>query len=596
MMQILLLLILFLFASFPVFAQSQLSQRWVCLRSQVCSDPASKCSGKGVLGHRAILSAKEDAKPFPNKDTYIVECLATTSGQVCTTGNTNTDIVIYGKDNTAGLKTSDDYQFQGIFKSDGVTSASAFLKSKASGDIDPLEWQSYSKGNARKFLALNFFDPNGGTGTMGKGGEQQGTFSFETQSNLKDCVSISWDPYGRVFDSQSLEPIPEVSVELLKKRNNGVFSQLLSSEMLGGAIENPYSTIENGYYSFVIPDGTYKLSAFQQNYIFPNDKTKLNSGYTKAYSDLYPNNTGVEIVQAGTVQHRDIPLDPIGQGINYPVKLIEYFYNLDKTSNKAFLEGVVSHPLTNIRFYSVKPQGEVSQILIRHKLIKNIQADKYGKFKTEIDQSIFEPTEVFGDMELEKVDLTKITALKQKAIFKTVEAAQSSVSVVRFNPILNSLKGYAYDNKKNILPRANVDVYLAYSSRPYYETKTDEKGYYEISPERLPDSSYSIKYSTVIGSAQVTSTSKFIAQNNTYLEKNNINLNSNKTSPKNREFITKSEGSKFDSSSPARQITSTKRSSENNTRFLIIVVILLFLIAGVGGALGFYLIKKNKNH
>ena len=634
----------FFFTPSSIFAQqSQLSQRWVCLKVDWCIDQDAFAQGKIVINplcaplldatgkplpksHTVRLTAKSDAKPLPNKDTYIVECLATTNGQVCTTGSATADNIIYGKDNSAALNKTDDYQFQGIFKADGKTPTNNPVKSKTSGDIDPVEWQSYSKGNTRKFLALNFFDPNGGTGTMGQGGEQQGTFSFETQSNLKDCVSINWDPYGRIFDSQSLEPIPGASVELLKKRDNGSFTRLISQELLDGAIENPYVTKENGYYSFVIPDGTYKLSVFQQNYVFPNDVGMLNPGYTKAYSELYPQQTGLEIVQKGSVQHRDIPLDPKTVGMNYPIKLIEYFYNLDKSINKAILEGIVSHPLTRIRLYSIKPTGP-SLLLTRYKLLKTIQADRYGKFSTQIDQSTFGQTEVFGDMELEKVDLTKNSSSKKNILRKVlsllfgslhnVEAAQSSISVMRFNPILNSLKGYAYDNKKNILPHANVGIYLAYSNKPYYETKTDEKGYYEIPSERLPDSPYNVKYSTVIGGTQITTTSKFIAQNNTYLEKNNINLNSNKATSKSgsteknvfnpnsvisstksgdRGFITKSEGSNFGSSSPTKQTTLAKGSSQNNSKFLVIVVILLFLIAGAGVLLGFYLIKKNKQH
>lgn len=619
-------LLVFLFVTGPISAQqSQFSQRWVCLKTDWCINQASNCSGKGVLVHRARLTAKPDAKLLPNSDTYIVECLATATGQVCTTGNTNNDMLIYGKDNTASLKTSENYQFQGMFIADGVTPANNPIKSKVNGDIQPLERQSYSKGNERKFLALNFFDPNGEGGLTGKGGQQQGSFSFETQSNLKDCVSIFWDPFGRVFDSQTLEPIPNASVTLLTKRSDGSFSQLLSDELLGGAIENPYITKENGYYSFVIPDGTYKLSISQANYSFPNVETKLNSGYVKAYTELYPQQTGLEIVQKGSIEHRDIPLDPKSSGFNYPVKLIEYFYNLDKSTNKATLEGLVSHPLTIIRLYTLKYSGTL-QTPIRNRLLKTITADRYGKFKAEIDQTTFEPTEVFGDLELQKVDLTNNTTSKNLIIkqflsllfspMQKVNASSSSINIVRFNPILNSLSGYAYDLHRNILPHATVGVYLTYANKPYGETKTDGNGYYEIPSERLPDSPYNIQYSTIIGGLQTINTSKFIAQNKTYLENNKINLNINNanfgkgasgnnlfgsgptpSSTKSAEkgFTTKSEGINVGSSPQANKFSLTKSFSQSNL-LLIIVAILLFLFAGVGGLLGLYLIKKNGHY
>ncbi len=597
----------FFLAGLPVFADSaQPSQRWVCLQLDWCLDKVAFAQGKilpnplcapgpdgkpAPNGHRVRLTAKSDAKPLPNNPTYILECLATSNGQVCTTGIATGDVKIYGKDNTAELNKTDDYQFQGMFETDGITIAANPVKSLGNGNINPVEWQSYSKGNARKFFALNFFDPTQGGDLAGLGAQQQGTFSFEDQSNLKDCVSISWDPYGRIFDSQTLEPIPNGSVDLLKKRENGLFTRLTANEVIGGAIENPFITKENGYFSFVVPDGIYKLSVNNQDYLFPGKEANLNQNFIKAYDDIYPYQTGLEINQRGAIQHRDIPLDPKEQGIRYPIKLIEYFYNLDKTTNTLLLEGLASHPSTIIRFYSLKATG-VTQTLTRYRLLKTIQADTYGKFKTEIDQSSFESTEVFGDIELEKFDLTKTTASRQHSIF-TVEAAQPITSVVRLNPILNSIKGYAYDGKKNILPNATVGVYLSYANKPYYETKTDEKGYYEIPTERIPNSEYYIKYTPIIGAIQKTTTSKFIAQNNSYLAVNNINLNTNKgkktISPLKNKLLTPL------LPSSSKQTAAAKRSSQNSFTFLIIVVMLLLLIGTAGGLLCVYLIKRNKS-
>lgn len=606
MKQPFLILIFFVLIALPINAQqAQLSQRWVCLKVDWCLDQEAFAKGKVVPnpicaqkipnGHRVRLTAKSDAKPLPNTDTYILECLATTSGQVCTTGDSNKDMTIYGKDNTASLKTSDDYQFEGIFTSDGVTVTQNPVRSRANGDIGPVEWQSYSKGNARKFFGLNFFNPNMAATALGQGGEQQGTFSFETQSNLKNCVSINWDPYGRVFDSKTLEPIPGASVTLFKQRDTGVFSELVPADIIGGAIENPYLTKGSGTYSFVIPDGVYKLSVTHPNYTFPNNDTVLNNNYIKAYSDLYPNATGVEIVQKGTIQHRDIPLDATNAGNSYPVKLIEFFYNLDKSSNTLLLEGIASHPLTTIRLYSLKTSG-ILQTPIRYKLLKTIAADRYGRFKIAIDQSAFGPTEIFGDMELEKVDLTKNTVSKSplRELFsfifgRNVNAQQVSLNVIRFNPILSMIKGYAYDLNKTVLPNATTDVYLAYSNKPYYETKTDANGYFDIPSANLPDSPYSLHYLTATGTTQIINTSRFIAQNGSYLEKNGINLNINKG----KKLLTKELTTKNEEINLSPTAVPTKvRSVQNSAALLLIGAILLLLIAGTGILLGWYLIKK----
>jgi hypothetical protein len=173
--------------------------------------------------------------------------------------------------------------------------------------------------------------------------------------------------------------------------------------------------------------------------------------------------------------------------------------------------------------------------------------------------------------------------------------------------------------KKNTLPHANVGVYLSYSTKPYFEAKTDENGYYEIPSERLPNSPYDVQYSTVVGGKQTTSTAKFIAQNDTYLKQNNINLNNNKTGSRKNEstqnlsgnsvnkpstqsgltnFPTKNEGTNGTNFSPtaapsAKNSSLTNATSQKNS-ILFIVAILLFLIGGAGGLLAFYLMKKNK--
>lgn len=621
------LLFIFCFSFFSintsVLAQSQpsSSQRWICLNVDWCIDmaafqqgkyvPNPICSPGGRNGHRVRLTAKSDAKPLPNKDTYIVECLSTANGEICTTGNTTTDTLVYGKDNTAVLNASDEYQFQGIFLPDGVTATTNPVTSLGNGDINPVEWQSYSKGNSRKFLALNYIDPADNGNWLGQGGEQQGTFSFETQSNLKNCVSIMWDPYGRVFDSKTLEPIPGASVMLLKKRDSNIFTQLLRGEVMGGAIDNPYLTKQDGAFSFVVPDATYKLSVIQQNYTFPAANS-VNPNYIRVYSDIYPDQTGVEIIQQGQVQHRDIPLNPKGQGITYPVKLMQYFYNLDKATNTILIDGLVSHPLTKIKLYSLQTLND-NQPQTRSRLLKTLQADKFGKFKVDIDQTQLGPTEIFGDIELEKTDLTASIQTKKNfidnllsLIFRKalkVEAAQPATTTIRLNPILNKLQGYAYNSNQQIMPNATVGVYLAYANKPYAETKTDQQGFYTFNSNSLPDSPYTIKYIIPQGGSTSVSTTRFIAQNNTYLSQNKINLNANLIKPiptNNQQKLsqqTSTKTNKFSPSQPSlpQQTGVVQKTPTINSSMILIVIILLVLFGGVAVLLGMYILKKNQS-
>ena len=139
--------------------------------------------------------------------------------------------------------------------------------------------------------------------SVGAGGQQQGTFTFEDTK----CVSIEWDPYGRVFDSQSLEPIPGVQV--------GLFDNL-NPQQLTQTTNNPQIIQQDGTFNFLSKAGTYYLNVLQMpsGYSFVANP-RLNANYGKAYSQRNGSPSiykpGQPIVEtAGNPQHRDIPLDP----------------------------------------------------------------------------------------------------------------------------------------------------------------------------------------------------------------------------------------------------------------------------------------------
>ena len=129
---------------------SDLSQKFFCLDSVRCDGATAGCSGKGDLSHRVKLTVKKDDKPVANNDTYILECLDTGENQKCTSGNSTIDIDLFKNDITSQLKTSLGYQFQGLFKEDGVSAlllkdsvgAGYPPKSNSSGNLPVFELQS----------------------------------------------------------------------------------------------------------------------------------------------------------------------------------------------------------------------------------------------------------------------------------------------------------------------------------------------------------------------------------------------------------------------------------------------------------------------
>jgi len=569
------------FSSFSVQAQ-QLSERWVCLNANQAAD-----------GHTANVSVDPEAKLLVNNETYVFECLPNSE---CTSGNADLDQQVFGRNNLQSLNSQYGYLFE------GSTLPSNPLMSDGEGNIPTFTWQSSTPAShARRWLALNYFEPIPDMGTGEEKTQQVGTFSFETVVNQSDCVSLSWDPYGRVFDSKTLEPVNKTSVTLLKKRESGAFTMMTPADLLGGSILNPQLTKEDGGFSFVVPDGTYKLTVSNSDYVFPEKIINLQSNYSKIYSDIYPDQTGEEIVQKGAIQHRDIPLKQVLVGLEPNAKLMEYFYDLNKPTSTVIVKGRVSHPFAKIKAYSLKPDP-VSQENVRYRLLtKNpVSADKLGNFILRVDQSHFEPTESFGEITVEKIDLTQpslVEKIKQWlfGFIGKVNAQTMIASSIRLEPILNHLEGYAYDAGGEVLPNSTVSIYLNFSNKPSYQTKTDDKGYYQISSEFLPSMPYRIAYTTTAGQVVKTSTNKFIVQNSDSIVASDIKINQ----------FTDKEGKVIAPPKKAPGITDDKKTPDQNLptnespKFLstslplILIIIVLFMLLAIAAAVVF--IKKRKD-
>lgn len=593
-----------------IFGQAA-QERWICLKAKRC-DKVSSCNNLPISAtvHKSWLTTDDDVKPLPNTATYIVECISTRKGQICTTGKKDTDMIVYKKDNVAELSKRLGYKFQGLYIKVGnkVKAVTNPIESSSTGEIGPLIWgDSTTSSHRRKWLALNYWTPLGaGVSSDTVGALQQGTIDFDFDTAERDCVSISWDPYGRVFDSSSLEPIPDVSVKLFLKRTNGNFTLVTPSDIPGGNIINPQITAEDGMFSFVVPDGTYKISVSNSNYTFPvNNLANLQANYSKVYDDIYPANTGEEIIQSGEIQHRDIPLTGVNGYVSITSpKLIEYFYEVRPVTHKIVIEGRATHPFTKITAYSVKQSTINSSMSVRYRQLGQIKADKMGDFKLEIDQSTFEPTESFGEIDLAKVDLTllaKNSSLIDKAkkiltkLINPVRAQTNTVTTINFNPIPTYLEGYAYDTTGKVIPNATVGVYLTFSNIPYYETKADQTGYFKIISGNLPDMAYDLRYTTTDGKIVEKTTTDFIAQNQKYLTSNKVNLNVFKNQQ--GKTITKESVTPAKTNISEKPVkTTTTNQTANKTNIVLIIGILAFFVITIVVILGIYLLKRKSEN
>lgn len=560
------------------------AQRWVCLK------PVKALSGKGDPRARQTLQTG-DVKPLPNAKTYIVECIATDGGQICTTGQSALDMDpnVYGQDNYATLKSKIGFTYMGLYKADGATAEVNPMTSGQDGDLGNVEWESASAHYLRKFLAMNIWDPS--TAAVGEqGGQQLGTFDFDTAD--KDCASISWDPYGRVFDAQTLEPITGAQVTLQFKKGDS-YVAMKASDLLGGNLINPQTVGADGAFSFVVPDGSYKLVTVPAP---ATALTAVDSHYAKAYSDIYPAQTGEEIIQQGAIQHRDIAVPT--QNTNKTPKLMEYFYQTTP-QGLIIIEGRTSHPLTKVSILTSKITAADPTVKTPYRTVATAQADKNGKFKVEVDQNTFDKTadytEIFSGVQLLKVDLRQPTAksLMEQVLgfvtgfIKPVEAAENSVTIP-MEPIPQYLEGYAYDANGKAIPNATVSVYLDFANTPYSSVTTDAKGFFKMTSEYLPSYPFELHYKTAAGAVIKVKPSVFLAQNQKYLVSQNINpfvgrdLN-NKIAPTGKvpakaPQTTSPVGNQTDSSSVA---ATAKSNPTSYAGYILILVVLLLVLVGV---------------
>lgn len=575
------------------------TKRWFCLEAD-----------RSAV-HGAKLFVKDNAaageKPLPNHETIVVECIASDEGQKCTTGNGTLDNNLYGGSQMGGLG----YKFQGMTYEDGSTATNP-IPGNSTGSFRPVLWNDATdSSHERRWLGLNLVDPKPDV-DMGQGGEQLGTFDFEFA--LKKCATIAWDPYGRIFDSQNLEPVAGASVTLLKQRDNGIFTYVNPADpndVPGGALINPITTLEDGAFSFVVPDGTYKLSVQKSGYLFPSTAS-LNSNYSKAYSDIYPEQTGVEIVQTGTIQHRDIPLDSQGGAVSTPAKIMEYIYESDKI-NSVTIDGRVSHPMAVVSFYSVVPDANDPNVKTRYRLISTTNADAKGRFTATIDQSNFdvEIGETFGEVEATNVDLTlalkkknlleQVLGFVEKLVVKDVSAQSTGSTSIQLDPIPTYLEGFAYDANGDVMPNAKVAIYLKFSKKAYYETTTDEEGYFKINSDYIPFQPYTLRYVGATGTLVNVSTARFLTDNRIYLKENDINAyKPNYVDPKvNQQIEAKITQAAQEQQSPVDENgkpinpTSVGGGSTNMAFIAIVALIVVLLISA--GAVVLYMVKKNSD-
>ncbi|MBI5127652.1 hypothetical protein HZA76_04325 [Candidatus Roizmanbacteria bacterium] len=613
---------------FKVSAQSNLaqdSQSWKCLRGD-----EKTFTFNGTNNATVTEDWYADGYQFDN-DAYIVSCVGTDEGGICSTSNADYDELIFRNDNTKLFPYS-------VVVKDGAKHKIVLGKLRVTATVTTA---GLTGGMAFYSVTLNDLQGALGTGV----GQKLSTFPFGEDSFSK-CVTITWttlptptpvpvvnngggeeeecfgngrncmsreefwaherwDPFGIVFDSQSLEPMANIKVTIYDK--NKVFYRLLG-------LTNPQTTRADGLFNFLVEPGTYYLTtSLPDGYSFTKNPN-LHPNYIKIYhkedgsNSIYsPDEPIVEEIDTPdevrigrpNIEHRDIPLDP-GSGQPYTAEPSTVLYKTIKLDNKTTIDGRVSHPFTSVNF----SQGGVD--------LAEIKSDRFGYYLVDIDNSKIKQNEDIT-ITYKKADLTGADTFSLSikkfisSLFSYVSShifspvfAQTRIRIMPTSssftipPILSYIEGFAYDKNGKVIPSARVLIKLSMNNAVFYETKANEKGFFQVPSKFIPIFPYYLQMVPKSGEAISYSTTAFVKQNEDYLEEAKINL----IQPN---FVVRAqntqelEASKFDTSSDKTSAPSQKQSNSTTSKsssFFIVVVVILFCL--IGAIVLAYLIFKSR--
>lgn len=400
--------------------------------------------------------------------------------------------------------------------------------------------------------------------------QKLGTVDFtftdeEVEGTIKDCEVIGWDPFGRVFDAVSLEPMSDVNITLIDDNTKKPALMKFNKNFDVTDIRGVFNIlVENeGMYSLdVEPPLTHTFS----------NSVSLSPNYSKIYSDIYkPNAVFEEKINVPT--HHDIPLQPLGEPYYDAVaELIEGSLKSYVSGNYGVYSGTTTYPFSRVCLIGAETNSVVGNC---------VNADKVGKYSISVHKKKI-PME-FLEVQVQKVDLNNI-----EYAFRTV----NRVKGVGYEPLFSYIEGYAYDEDGNKLLGADVAVRLLSDDKIFYTTSTDDTGKFIIYKDNLPFVEYYLEF--VDPKSQKTvkkTTSSFASDNKTFLDSEKIDLVLGAKS--NQPVINPVTGQLNQINEKPVEIPDEKTNVPNflNRLYLIIIILFILIVAVISTI--FY-IKRSK--
>jgi hypothetical protein len=335
-----------------------------------------------------------------------------------------------------------------------------------------------------------------------------------------NCTTISWDPYGRVIDSLTLEPIRDVLVSLKNLNSKNVLE--ITKNSANPTFRNPLSTNSQGGFNFAVIPGTYYLYPTHPDFIFPiADKNVYNQAVdnlrlfdplqeyieiNKPNSRLYQDSEEPIVEFAGASQRRDIIMQP--KNPNYqgsPVSLISV--SNARQGIKQLIKGIVSHPKSIISAYV--NDIEVGQVA----------ADYKGNFELYLNEDLVPNTASSFRVTAQKVPLVKIATASPE----TSPVPKNDAFSFKLIPAV--LSGFVFNQNYELIQNAKVELIASnLLGFAYTTTQTNEHGFISLPYQSLPPTEFYLKVYPPNQEPFKLTIDQFLKLNTVYLEESGINL------------------------------------------------------------------------
>lgn len=380
-----------------------------------------------------------------------------------------------------------------------------------------------------------------GTGVEGEDtSQQQAQATLTFPAGAENCTQIYWDPYGRVFDAVSLEPFGEgqASVTLLDENGSPSVNTFINNVLVD----------KMGKYNIRInKDGNYKLNVTPKtNHTFTAAMPDLK--YKDLYEFIYKLGDPAFVEIAKSPKRVDVALTPVGAPYTRSPDYISREY-ID-----VWYDGVA---YTKIALRTVHPKTIVKIMVDGVELVEDGNgkalsktSDKDGYWlalikKESLSQNGFSieliknpqyypltqgSTGFIGQIMDKLLSLFVKNVSAQQSIkindpVSPTPKASGSTTVIQFEPILEYIEGYSYDDASKVVPKARVNIKLKSNNKIYSTTTTDESGFFTLYPKDLPPYEYYLEIiNPETGKASTQTTSEFVEKNQAYLDSEKIDL------------------------------------------------------------------------